>query len=98
MSQEKSTTPNSLSVRTLWKVLLGINIAFLAIALVISLAFRSLAGLELLLWFLACEAILFLVIFMPVFLFYWVWRRQKASIAAGQALDALVDGITMLSP
>lgn len=98
MSQVDSATTNSLSVGVLWRALLGLNAAFLAIALVSSLAFRSLAGFELLLWFIACEALLFLVIFVPVFLFYLVWGRQKPSTAAAQSLDALVSGITLLVP
>ena len=98
MSQENSGTSHHLSTRILLRLLLGINIAFLAIALVSSLAFRSLTGLELLLWFLVCEALLFLVIFLHAFLFYWVWPRQKPSIAARQGLDALIDGISMLGP
>lgn len=98
MSQENSSTKDNLPVSALWKLLLGLNIAFLVIALVGSLAFRSLAGLELLLWFWACEAILLLIIFIPAFLFHWIWRRQKPSIAVRRALEAFVDGIGMLSP
>lgn len=98
MSQEETATTNGQPVRVLWKALLGLNAAFLAIALISVSAFRSLAGFELLPWLVVCEVLLFLAIFVPVFLFHWVWRRQKPSTAASQSLDALVDGITLLVP
>lgn len=98
MCQEDSTTTDSQLVRVLWKILLGVNAAFIAGALISAVAFRSRAGLELLLWFLVCEVFLFLALFVPVFLYYWVWRRQKPTTAAAHSLDALVTGITHLAP
>jgi membrane protein YdbS with pleckstrin-like domain len=98
MCQAGSSAANSRPVHGLWKYLLGLNAVFIAIALINALAFRSLAGLELLMWLMACEALLFSAVFVPVFLFHWVWRRQKPSMAAAQSLDALVNGIIQLVP
>ena len=98
MSPSPKSLDTSRSVTFLWKVLFWLNVVFLAIALLCAFLFKASWGLEMLLWFLTCEVLLLVVIFLPVFLFQLSWRRQRPRVAVQSSLDAFVDAITHLAP
>jgi len=98
MSASPQSVDTSLSAAFLWKVLLGLNLVALAIALLSAFAFDASWGLEMLFWFLLCEVLLFVTIFLPILLFQLLWRRQTLRVAVQRSLDAFVGALTQLTP
>lgn len=98
MNQETPSTKTSRPGASLWKVFLGINVLVLAAALLGEFIFEAPGSLGMILWFLACEAFLSVVVLLPVFLFHLIWRRQRPGTAARRSLDAFVETISLLTP
>lgn len=78
------------------KVVIGANIALvLSAALVWQTSFRTIAY-EALAWTVLVEALLLALVFMPLFLFRKIMRRESTKLAAARAITWFRDALASL--